>query len=113
MMRRFIVALAGVSLGSTLLFAQAGSAIRPIAPGRYGAIGCLTREGAAAARRYVVTDQRNKAVYRVEGERELLERHVGHTVEVSGTLTPIAGSTRFTMKLVSLVWIASKCEAPK
>jgi hypothetical protein len=48
-------------------------------------------------------------VYRLDGDRALLERHVGHTIEVSGTLTPVAGSNRHTMKVSSLVWIASTC----
>ena len=112
-MRTLTLSLATVCLGMTLLHAQAPSSILPIPAGRYGAIGCLTREGAAAARRYVVTDKRNRAVYRLDGDRDLLERHVGHTVEVSGSLTPIAGTNRYTMKMVSLVWIASSCEAAK
>lgn len=101
---------AAVCLATSLLHAQATSSILPIPAGRYGAIGCLTREGAASARRYVVTDKRNKAVYRLEGDRALLERHVGHMVEVAGTLTPIAGTSRYTMKMASLVWIASTCQ---
>lgn len=112
-MRTITLTLATVWLETTLLFAQPQTSIRPIPAGHYGAIGCLTREGATAARRYVVTDKRNGGVYRLDGDRTLLERHVGHTVEVSGTLTPIAGSNRFTMKMLSFVWIASSCEARK
>ena len=107
------ITLTTVCLGTALLHAQQSGSIRPIPAGRYGAIGCLTREGAASARRYVVTDKRNGAVYRLDGDRALLERHVGHTVEVAGSLTPIAGTSRYTMKVVSLVWIASTCEARK
>jgi hypothetical protein len=83
----------------------------PVLPGRYGAIGCLTRQGTAVAPRYVITDTRGPSptVYRLDGDRSLLERHVGHTIEVSGTLTPVAGSSRHTMKVSSLVWIASSC----
>ncbi len=112
-MRTLILTLATVWLGTTLLHAQAPSSIRPIPAGQYGAIGCLSREGAGSARRYVVTDKRNRAVYRLDGDRALLERHVGHTVEVSGSLTPIAGTSRYTMKVASFVWIASTCEAAK
>ena len=112
-MRTITLSVAMFWLATTLAAAQATSSILPIPAGRYGAIGCLTREGTAAAPRYVVTDKRSTTVYRIDGDRQLLARHVGHTVEVAGTLTPIAGTSRYTMKMVSLVWIASSCEPSK
>jgi hypothetical protein len=112
-MRTATITLGTVLFGLTLAHAQVPSSIRPIPQGRYGAIGCLTRQGTAAARRYVVTDKRTGEVYRLDGDRALLERHVGHTVETSGTLTRIAGSNRYTMKVASLVWLAASCEAKK
>jgi hypothetical protein len=86
---------------------------RPPAPpagsGRYVAIGCVARQGTASAPRYVVTDARGDKplVWRLQGEGELLSRHVGHTVEVAGSMVT---SSPLTMSVRSLVWIASNCK---
>lgn len=81
----------------------------PAGSGRYVAIGCITRQGTAAAPRYVVTDPRGDKplVWRLQGDGELLARHVGHTVEVAGSLT---SSSPLTLSVRSLVWIASSCK---
>ena len=79
------------------------------AGGRYVAIGCIARQGTASAPRYVVTDPRGDkpVVWRLQGEREQLSRHVGHTVEVTGS---IVTSAPLTMNVRSVVWIASSCK---
>jgi hypothetical protein len=81
----------------------------PAGSGRYVAIGCITRQGTAAAPRYVVTDQRGEKalVWRLQGDGELLARHVGHRVEVAGSLV---SSSPLTLSMRSLVWIASSCK---
>ncbi|MEQ1731173.1 MAG: hypothetical protein ABL982_22620 [Vicinamibacterales bacterium] len=81
-------------------------------PTRYVAIGCLTRQGPAAAPRFVLTDPRGEkpTVYRVQGDAAQLAPHVGHTVEVAGTLTaPAAPAAQDVLKAGSLAWIASSC----
>jgi len=80
--------------------------------GRYVVIGCLTRQGTAAAPRFVLTDPRGEkpTVYRVQGDTALLMPHVGHTVEVAGALTaPATPAGQYVLKAGSLAWIASKC----
>jgi hypothetical protein len=93
---------------SLVALAQAGATRPAPASGRYVAIGCVTKQGAGAAARYVVTDPRGEkpTTYRLQGDRELLERHVGHRVEVAG---PIASGAPLTLIVRSLVWIASSC----
>lgn len=80
--------------------------------GRYVVIGCLTRQGTAAAPRFVLTDPRGEkpTVYRIQGDAAQLTPHVGHTVEVAGTLTaPAAPGCQYVLKSASLAWIASSC----
>ena len=82
------------------------------AVGHFAAIGCLTRQGTVAAPRYVVTDTRSEkpAVYRISGDAEWLARHVGHTVEVSGGLSPpAAAGGQYALKAESVAWLASTC----
>ena len=86
-------------------------ASRPAAPagGRYVAIGCVSRQGTASAPRYVVTDTRGDkpVVWRLQGESEQLARHVGHMLELTGS---IVTSSPLTMSVRSVVWIASSCK---
>lgn len=82
------------------------------------AIGCLRRqaprsaEGATARVRYVVTDTRSDppTTYVLEGDRDMLGPHVGHTVEVTGALRRgVAGA--LTLKVVRLTYLAGSCPA--
>lgn len=95
----------GISLLGTLAFAQAGSG----GAQRYVAIGCLSRQGTAAAPRFVLTDPRGErpTVYRLDGDRTLLAQHVGHQVEATGTM--VSGGNPATLRVSSLVWLASRC----
>lgn len=82
--------------------------------GRYVAIGCLSKQGTGAAARYLVTDPRGETptTYRVQGDAEQLARHVGHTVEVAGTLTPPANAGgQNLLRMNTIGWIASNCSA--
>jgi len=92
--------------------AQAAAAAR-----RFVALGCVTREGSsrgAAAPAFILTDTRGTSpeIYRLDGDEKLLTFHVGHTVEVSGSLTPVAsdptGKT-FVMKVAQLTYISTSC----
>ncbi len=88
------------------------------APRRFVAIGCLTAQTSAGAKpvtSFIVTDPRGEkpTIYRLEGDVATFKRHVGHTVEVSGPLTPApaknAAAAPPVMKVQTLVWIASTC----
>jgi len=112
---RFIASLA-LSLGavvSATLAAQSGTG-RSAAPppqGRYVAIGCVARQGTVAAPRYVITDSRGDkpAVYRLQGDTALLAQHVGHTVEVRGSLTPSTIPGQYTLRVNALTYVARTC----
>lgn len=106
---RSFVSITGAILACSALVQAQTAAPRPTpASGRYVAIGCLTKQGTGSAARYVVTDPRGDkpTVYRLQGETALLERHVGHTVEVAGAMAPNASRT---LNVSSLVWISSSC----
>jgi hypothetical protein len=93
------------------------------APQTFVAIGCLTTHmppGGKTAT-FIVTDARGErpTIYRLDGDSATLKLHVGHTVEVRGPLTP--GSTGAKdavaaaplMKVQTMMWIASTCQAQK
>jgi len=90
--------------------AQGQTAATP--PTQYVAIGCLTRQGTAASPRFVLTDPRGEkpTVYRIQGDGALLAPHVGHTVEVAGTMiAPATPTGQYVLNAGSLAWIASSC----
>jgi hypothetical protein len=94
---------------STLTYGQTA----PMPPGRFVAIGCVTKQGTGTAARYLLTDRRGETAttYRLQGDAAQLEPHVGHTVEAAGPLTPpTAGSRQYVLKVSSLTWIASTCK---
>ncbi len=84
---------------------------------RYVAIGCLSRAGNG----FVLTDARGEAptVYRVEGDREQLEFHVGHTLEIAGPIERIpqaapgkpaaANAPGYTMKAEKVTYVSPRC----
>lgn len=82
--------------------------------GHFVAIGCVTKQGTGTAARYLITDPRGEkaTVYRLQGEVEQLERHVGHTMEAAGSLGAPAAGAQYTLKVSSLVWLASTCRTP-
>lgn len=93
-MRRLLGLAAAIAAAAPLvLTAQTTSA---------HAIGCVGR----AASAYTITDTRADPpiVLRLQYDEEQLAFHVGHTIEVSGTL-----SADGSMKVESLVWISNKC----
>ena len=72
-------------------------------------IGCVSQENAKAP--YVLTDGRRTppAVYRLDGDVKQLSMLVGQTVEVSGPMTPGANKQPPSLKVASLIRIATTC----
>jgi len=98
------------------------AAPRPAAPAesapanqRYVIIGCLGREGTTgtAAQRFTITEKRGEkpTMYRVEGDAKELGVHVGHQVELAGTLAPSPAGRggALVLKASSLTWISPTC----
>src|SRR5262245_6796661 len=84
--------------------------------GKSVVIGCLSSQGNATSPTFLVSDSRAKppAIYRLEGNVDLLRVHVGHTVEVGGPVTPTTGAqgdsnTPPTLKVDSLAYISKTC----
>ena len=91
-----------------------------VSPERYVALGCISRApkspagSGATAGRYLLTDPRGDrpTVYRLEGgDAEMLEFHVGHTVEISGPLTAGPAAT-LSLKVGSLTYVSNSCKNP-
>ncbi len=91
-------------------------------------IGCLTRlstgtsgsRGSADRNQYAVTDIRTDppAVYILTGDPATFDLHVGHSVEVSGSLSfPTARSAAapnaLALKVTSLIYLSPSCQKPK
>ena len=115
-MRHPAFTLIALTCAAPALLAQAPASSSSTAPGgRYVAIGGLTRQGTAAAPRFVLTDPRGEkpTVYRIQGETAQLAPHVGHTVEVAGALArPAMAGGQYVLRMSSLAWIASSCSTP-
>ena len=114
-MRPIALAILVATLSASGALAQTRANSASTSPsGRYVAIGCLSKQGTGAAARYLVTDPRGEkpTTYRVQGDAEQLARHVGHTVEVAGALTPPASASgQYLLKMNTIGWIASSCSA--
>jgi len=85
--------------------------------GKFIVIGCVSREGQSTPPTFVITDSRSKApaVYRLEGDADLLRIHVGHTVEIGGPITAAparstgANAVPRNLKVESLAYISTTC----
>jgi hypothetical protein len=84
--------------------------------GNFIVIGCLNREGQSTPPIFVITDSRPKppARYRLQGDADLLQLHVGHTVELGGPITPASddardGANAPTLRVQSLTYISRTC----
>jgi hypothetical protein len=104
-----------VTAAAAGLQAQRGTA--PSATGRYVAIGCISRDTSSTPPGFILTDMRGTSpeVYRLNGDEKLLTFHVGHTVEISGTLSAGsnaasgANAVAFVMKIDQLTYISTSC----
>jgi len=84
--------------------------------GKYIIIGCVSRDSQTTPPAFVISDSRAKppAIYRLDGDADLLRMHVGHTVEIGGPITP-ASSTRSgentvpTLKVEALTYLSTTC----
>ena len=83
-------------------------------------IGCVSRQGEGATSTFLITDPRPKppVPYRLEGDADLFRLHVGHTLEIGGSITTAAGpggasSPAFTLKVQSLTYISTSCAPPQ
>lgn len=112
------------------LSAQAPPSSSQAAPAnapRFVAIGCITRDArgggqsartGAAAGSFLLRDMRGETptIYRLEGDEDTLNLHVGHTVEVSGPISAQSASrgrgrgTALVLKVTSLTWISKTCQ---
>jgi hypothetical protein len=103
-MVRTLAALALLAL-APLAAAQAPDAT----PRRFVVIGCVSQENAKAP--YLLTDGRRTppAVYRLDGDAKQLSMLVGQTVEVSGPMSPGADKQPPSLKVASLIRIATTC----
>ena len=117
--------IAGVVTLSATLVAQSakvpglptGTQLNPggVSPGNgnFIVIGCVTREGEGSAPNFVITDGRPTppVKYRLQGgDADLLRFHVGHTVEIGGTITGGGAQTTPTLTVKSLDYIATTCQ---
>ena len=86
------------------------------------AIGCISRanqssraasRGGSPASQFVITDTRGETplIYRLDGDANALSVHVGHMMEVAGTVAASTSGQRGipVMKVKSLTWIATSC----
>ena len=92
---------------------------------RFVVIGCISREtqgstaangSGAAGARFIITDTRARvsSVYRLDGDQNQLGIHVGHTLEIAGSITAGSGAGRGnatapTLKVESLTYISKSC----
>jgi hypothetical protein len=125
-------AIGAIACASTVgLVAQAAAPQRS-APGsenarRFVVIGCMSSEtqgstaanrGGAAGTRFIITDTRGPAasVYRLDGDQSQLAIHVGHTLEIAGSISASAGSSagrgnaNAVLKVESLTYISKSCQ---
>lgn len=95
--------------------AQNAYAQAPPAASRFVAIGCISRSSPSADQ-FTITDNRSTPprTYRLDGDVKQLALHVGHTVEVAGTLSAAPqAQAPMTLKVASLTYISPTCTPPK
>jgi hypothetical protein len=120
-----IACAATVGLAAQVATAQ-GSAPSAGSTRRFVVIGCISREtqgssapsgGAASGSRFIITDTRGPvaSVYRLEGEQSQLALHVGHTLEIAGSISAGSSAGRGSanaavLKVESLTYISRSCQ---
>jgi hypothetical protein len=131
--------LVGVAIcaATTGVLAQATPAQRPAQPPaaqrpaaapaastpRFVVIGCVARQaqpataagrGSSTAARFTITDRRGDrpTTYRLQGDPKEFDLHVGHWMEVAGTLSSQpagAAAAPPTLNVTSMTWISTTC----
>ena len=103
-MKRTLAALALFAL-APLAAAQSPDATAR----RFVVIGCVSQQNAKAP--YVLTDGRRTppVVYRLDGDPKQLSMLVGQTIEVGGPITAGANKQPPTLKVATLIRIATTC----
>jgi hypothetical protein len=94
---------AGICVIVTVVAASAQGTSPSERPANTVLIGCL--EGAQSG--YTLRDYRSGTQYRIEGTAEMLGWHVGHELELHGTLQ--AGGQMLTLKVETVVYISPTC----
>jgi cytochrome c-type biogenesis protein CcmE len=120
-MTRTIAAAIGVAMWIGLAAAQTGklkdTQLNPdgVAAGKRAVvIGCVSRDGSGQAARYLISDTRMKTPvqYRLDADPDLLRFHVGHMVEIAGSLAAARGAVGTgagTIKVEALTYLSMTC----
>jgi hypothetical protein len=105
-MARTLAALALVALAP---LAAAQSQSTDATARRFVVIGCVSQENAKAP--FLINDRRRDppAVYQLDGDAKQLSMLVGQTVEVSGPVAPGANKQPPTLKVATVIRIATTC----
>src|SRR5260221_783433 len=87
---------------------------------RFVVLGCVSRDtqgSTAGGARFIITDTRvpGGTPYRLDGDQSQLSIHVGHTLEIAGSVSPGSGSGRGTANAPALngeplVYSSSSCQ---
>ena len=126
----YVSALAMACAATIGVWAQpARSNTSPPNTNRFVILGCVSRaaasatagrgRGTAGAPRFLLTDTKSDplTVYQLEGDASQLDLHVGHTMEIAGSLSASGGAAAgrgqkpspLTLKVASLTWISTTC----
>ena len=124
-------AIVAIACAATVGLGAHAAAPQRSAPGsenarRFVVIGCMSSEtqgstaanrGGAAGTRFIITDTRGPAasVYRLDGDQSQLAIHVGHTLEIAGSVSAGASAGRGNanapvLKVESLTYISKSCQ---
>ena len=92
----------------TLTGASTPGRARAQQPASFVVIGCLEQSQGA----FVIKDFRNGTAYRLVASVETLDWHVGHQLEVHGTLEPGSSDNGATLKVDKVIYISTRCAPP-
>lgn len=104
MWKRFLAVGVGVIGVVVAASAQGASPSQP--PAEIAIIGCLERSQSV----FMMKDYRSGTRYRLDATAELLSWHVGHELEIHGTVqSGSTGSGAPTMKVASVIYLSQTC----
>jgi hypothetical protein len=105
MRKQLCVLLIGMAASAASLMAQ-GSTARPA--NQVVVIGCLQ---GGAQNGFTLTDDRSSKAYRIDADAEAIGWHVGHELEIHGSLEVRADGPR--VKAEQIVFVATHCSPPE